>query len=1053
VSRFNLFRGVSRRAARGPLRSVAVLTALLVLVVQALAAAAPSPAPEPEAATRRSPVVKPQPLPAPVGDKGSNSPVGALGYGPGDRVADPDEEFVRDSGYPLDYYTFRYDSPILFDLPITRYFGPVDGSGHLLHPENLKTNGGMVDLTLRVWDVDANSSPPGCSPEVDAVSINGFHLGNLTGWDSQWSTVTFQVPVSQLKFPTLVGGQLLPANNTIRVDVDTANSDYCWAVEVDWARLVIEGIRPAVLVHGFLSDAATWSAWTQPGGYAEQVGLPVYAFSFGNNHGSWVQHMFEEAGQINAAKQRFGVDKLHIVGHSKGGIDSRAYLAFMGGDTVRNLVMLGTPNAGSPVADIVKGAGILSPLVGTIATLIGDPALTELTVVYTNTVYNPIVGQNTNTNYYTVAGNWQGLPNGNPLVPGPDDSVVAVSSVQSLPYAASLGQTGNLHTDMTSGAGEWNAAWSVIQASAASGQSLTPVATEPIAAMGGPLAPAGAPVASSVDPLAGLNLSYLGWEAPSTGSTTHNVALEPGAASFIGLLWPGNDTAVTILDPGGQPVPLTPGSSLGLNGAFAQIAVPDPGIYQIIVQHATLAPHLLVVGAPGSPITLAANVASSMVATGTGAVITAALAGPAGITPPVSMTAYVETADAIETVTLVDNGAGVDAVAGDLVFSGTIVPDEAGYYPVVVKSDAPVSRIAFTGFLAVGGDDQLVQLISHAGQDLNGDGTFDVLSADVALETAQAGDFLLAAHLADSNGQTLVQTGNLASLAGGPTHVTLTFDGVTLGESGFSGDLFLHATLLRADGVIADVAAPLAVLSGYDASQFDQAPLRLLPGITDQGVDLNANGRYDELHVTVPVEAQGGTYAFNARLVDPNGQEIGWAGGSSYLNGAGAVTLVFDGLEIGQHGVDGPYQVRDFSLYGLSNPSSLNRVSLHTTQSYLFTQFEGAPVLQDGLIFLPPLNGAQPLLLPAVQKLQIPFIWVQNGVPVLDKSVTIRLRDQNGQLITGFTYGWGISYDPATGEYRQEFWPADYGLEAGDQVQIQVYFGRQLQGAVLVTLT
>ncbi len=1021
-----------------PFKWVAVMVAALVVTAQALVAAAPAPVIRP---VPSAPAIKP--APGSRGDKALPGPlVGTMSYGPGDRVADADEEFVADSGYPLDYYLYRDQGPIIFNVPITRYFGPVDANGHLLHPANLKSN--MVDLTLRVWDVDADYTGSDCYPEVDAVSINGYPLGNLSGWNSQWSTVTFQVPVSELKFPTMAGTQVVPANNTIRVDIDTMNSDFCWAVAVDWARLVVEGIRPAVLVHGFLSGAETWDAWTQPGGFAEQVGLPVHAFSFGNNHGSWIEHLFEEQGQIEAAKQRFGVDKLHIVGHSKGGIDSRAYLAFLAGESVPNLVMLGTPNAGSPVADIVKGAGILSPLLGTVATLIGDPALTELTVVYTNTVYNPIVGQNSNTSYYAVAGNWQGLPNGNPLVPGPDDSVVAVSSVQSLPYASSLGQTGNLHTDMTAGPSEWNSAWSVIQQSAASGLSVPKA---------GAMSPA-AVAPASVDPLAGLNLSHLAWTAPSTGVTVHNVALEPGAASFIGLLWPGSETTATILDPSGLPVALSPGSILGLNGAFAQIDQPAAGPYQVIVDHAAEAPHLLVVGAPGSPISLAAEVAPTMVATGTGAVIQATLSGPTGMVAPSAMTAHVEAAGAIEYVTMTDDGQGADASAGDLIYTGMYVPVEAGYYPVVVTSDAPVPRIAFTGFLAVGGDDQLVQLLGHAGHDQNGDGLFDILAVDLEVEAAQGGDFLIAAHLADSTGQTLVQAGTLSSLPGGTSPVALAFDGQPLGESGFTGDLFLHVTLLRSDGVIADVATPLAVLTGYDSTQFSQAPLRLLPGIADQGIDLDGNGLFDQLQVTVPVEAlEAGTYAFNARLVDSSGQEIGWTGGDAYLNGTGTVTLLFEGEAIGQHGVNGPYEVRDFSLYGLYNPHSLNRVSLHTTQPYLFTQFEGAtPVLEEGLTFLDPLSETQTLLLPAVQHLAIRFQWVVNGNPTLDDSVTIRVRDQNGQLITGYTYGYGISYEPATGEYLQSFRAADYGLEPGDQVRIQVYFGRSLQGTALVDL-
>ena len=49
-----------------------------------------------------------------------------------------------------------------------------------------------------------------------------------------------------------------------------------------------------------------------------------------------------------------GQDKVNIVGHSKGGLDARVYLADnITRNDVANLIMIGTPNAGSPIADLV----------------------------------------------------------------------------------------------------------------------------------------------------------------------------------------------------------------------------------------------------------------------------------------------------------------------------------------------------------------------------------------------------------------------------------------------------------------------------------------------------------------------------------------------------------------------------------------------------------------------------------------------------------------------------------------------------------------------------
>ncbi|MFZ5822964.1 MAG: esterase/lipase family protein [Bacillota bacterium] len=177
-------------------------------------------------------------------------------------MAEADEEFVADAGYPLHYYLFRSDGPIEFHIDITRYFGPVDANGHLLQPENIYTDNGAVDLTLRVWDVDEDYSGSDFAPEVDKVYV----------------------------------------------------------------------------VYGFLSSETTWSAWTNPTGFASQEGLHAEAFSFPNNHGSWGVHMSEEAAWVADLKAGLGVEKINIVGHSKGGLDSRAYLV-----TGQNMITLSFP--------------------------------------------------------------------------------------------------------------------------------------------------------------------------------------------------------------------------------------------------------------------------------------------------------------------------------------------------------------------------------------------------------------------------------------------------------------------------------------------------------------------------------------------------------------------------------------------------------------------------------------------------------------------------------------------------------------------------------------
>ncbi|MFL6408395.1 MAG: esterase/lipase family protein, partial [Nitrososphaeraceae archaeon] len=90
-------------------------------------------------------------------------------------------------------------------------------------------------------------------------------------------------------------------------------------------------------------------------------------------------------------KTNTGSEKINIVAHSKGGLDARVYLANnLLNDDVANLIMIGTPNAGSPLADRFSDSDPCKPAVFDLMT----------TAPATRVPNNP------NTMYYTIAGDW-----------------------------------------------------------------------------------------------------------------------------------------------------------------------------------------------------------------------------------------------------------------------------------------------------------------------------------------------------------------------------------------------------------------------------------------------------------------------------------------------------------------------------------------------------------------------------------------------------------------------------------------------------------------------
>ncbi len=200
---------------------------------------------------------------------------------------------------------------------------------------------------------------------------------------------------------------------------------------------------PVLLIHGYLSDASTWNKWQE---LLKKDGISYYPITFKQSDdkcGSASDHAKELSTRIAQIKNQTGQIKVNIVGHSKGGLDARVYLA---NDTkdVANLIMIGTPNAGSPLAENNN---------------ICTPAIYDLKPGAVDTK----VKMNPNTIYYTIAGDWN--PNagncdlsllslteqgGSTALPKPNDGMVPEPSVESLGYSHSLGHSKSCHSNLLS---------------------------------------------------------------------------------------------------------------------------------------------------------------------------------------------------------------------------------------------------------------------------------------------------------------------------------------------------------------------------------------------------------------------------------------------------------------------------------------------------------------------------------------------------------------------------------------------------------------------------
>jgi pimeloyl-ACP methyl ester carboxylesterase len=146
--------------------------------------------------------------------------------------------------------------------------------------------------------------------------------------------------------------------------------------------------------------------------------------------------------------------QVNLVGHSKGGLDARVYLAESQTLDVANLIMIGTPNRGSPLADFI--AYFIS-LIPSLSYFFCTPALYDWMTDAPATQ----VRKNPHTRYYTIYGDWYPLlPCGYGGLEGigypilynfghvPNDGIVPKWSVEVLNNYTNLGYTFHCHTDL-----------------------------------------------------------------------------------------------------------------------------------------------------------------------------------------------------------------------------------------------------------------------------------------------------------------------------------------------------------------------------------------------------------------------------------------------------------------------------------------------------------------------------------------------------------------------------------------------------------------------------
>ncbi|HVJ67167.1 MAG TPA: alpha/beta fold hydrolase [Caulifigura sp.] len=197
------------------------------------------------------------------------------------------------------------------------------------------------------------------------------------------------------------------------------------------------GLRPlqgkaVVLVHGLIRSSGSFAAMEKA---LSGEGYEVVRFDYPSTRVP-IQESAESLNRVIAGLE--GIDEINFVVHSMGGLVVRQSLATGKDPRIGRLVMLGVPNHGANLANMLKDYTLFKTIYGPAGQqLVEDSA-------------GFIAGLPTPDFPFAVVAGGRGTPAGyNPWIAGDDDGTVAVSSTR-LPGAADFMTVPTLHSFLMS---------------------------------------------------------------------------------------------------------------------------------------------------------------------------------------------------------------------------------------------------------------------------------------------------------------------------------------------------------------------------------------------------------------------------------------------------------------------------------------------------------------------------------------------------------------------------------------------------------------------------
>lgn len=296
-----------------------------------------------------------------IGSSGGGGSINSNGSG------EPDKEewgtiVVRQGSGLKTGCTFRSGGPLAIEIPVPVMVNSkkLNSEEKLNDPDELIKSGVLssrkVELSFPAWDIDnqenncrqTDTDKP-IFPEKNTIIFNGKAYENpaITGVNNNWRLQTFNLDIGDLIFSEA-------KTNVLQINIDTKNAglgEY-WCTAIDWVQIKLDVAPPRVLAHGINADKSTWDESDAPGVLStlDQSGVLYERFST-DRVGTTLANGHDLSNQIGSFLNKIRSDRVHIIAHSKGGLDTQV-MNIVAPFKVLSLSTLSTPHYGSVAADL-----------------------------------------------------------------------------------------------------------------------------------------------------------------------------------------------------------------------------------------------------------------------------------------------------------------------------------------------------------------------------------------------------------------------------------------------------------------------------------------------------------------------------------------------------------------------------------------------------------------------------------------------------------------------------------------------------------------------------